>query len=82
MRVCKRCSLAYRAACRGCDSFSRNGGSAKVSQFPDDWDPGSCPETGFEEINDDLREADFGPAMTSGFPVISELCRCRTRLSR
>jgi len=40
------------------------------------------PQTGLEDINGDLPEADFWPAMTSGLPVISELCRCRMRLNR
>lgn len=37
---------------------------------------------GLEQTTDDVRKADFWPAMTSGLPVISELYHSRTRLSR
>jgi hypothetical protein len=33
---------------------------------------GSWPETGFEEINGDLLEADLVPVTDSGFPAIQE----------
>jgi hypothetical protein len=37
-----------------------------VRSFPDGRPTGAYPETGLEEINGDLLEADFWPGMTSG----------------
>jgi hypothetical protein len=58
-----------RSATRSDHTYSIGGGNSGLST--DCRPPGSYPETGLEEINGDLPEADFGPASLKVHPGLN-----------